>query len=159
MKISILAVGKIKEPFYRDAVREYEKRLSRYAALEITEVADEPASENLSAAQIRQVTEKEGIRLLAKEKPGAYRIALCIDGKRMDSVAFSQHLGEKIDGGIGRIEFLIGGSNGLSEEAVKSADLKLSFSDMTFPHQLMRVILLEQIYRAFKIRCREPYHK
>ena len=159
MKISVLAVGKIKESWFSDAIREYSKRIGRYAQLWITEVPDEPEREGLSAAQIRQLTEREGRRLLEKEAPGAFRIALCIDGKRMDSAAFSQQISSCMNRGYSRIEFLIGGSNGLSDEAVQSADLKLSFSDMTFPHQLMRVILLEQIYRAFKIMNHEPYHK
>ena len=159
MKITVLAVGKIRESYYADAVREYSKRLSRYAQTEVIEVADEKAPESLSAAQRRMVMEKEGRRLLEKESPSAFRIALCIDGIRMDSVRFSQQIEECKNRGYSHIEFLIGGSLGLSPEAVRSADLKLSFSDMTFPHPLMRVILLEQIYRAFKIAAHEPYHK
>ena len=159
MKITILAVGKIRETYFTDAVREYTKRIGRYAAVGITEVPDEPAGQALSSAQIRQAVEKEGRRLLEKESPSAFRIALCIDGIKMDSVRFSQQLSGCMNRGISNIEFLIGGSNGLSDEVIRSADLKLSFSDMTFPHQLMRVILLEQIYRAFKIMHHEPYHK
>lgn len=159
MKLSVLAVGRIRESFFRDAVSEYTKRIGRYAKIEIREIPDEPVPERLSAAQIRQCKEKEGRRILEKQNASAYRIALCIDGTRMDSKAFSARLEEIMSRGISRIEFIIGGSNGLSDEVIESADLKLSFSDMTFPHQLMRVILLEQIYRAFKIMNHEPYHK
>ena len=159
MKIAILAVGKMKEDSLRDAAAEYEKRLRRYAETQIIQVPDEPAGEHLTAAQIQAVKEKEGRRILEKQSASAYRIALCIDGKRMDSETFSARLAECMNRGYSRIEFMIGGSNGLSDAVIESADLKLSFSDMTFPHQLMRVILLEQIYRAFKIMRHEPYHK
>ena len=159
MKIRVLAVGKIKESFFRDAVSEYVKRIGRYAKIEITEFPDEQAPERLSAAQIRQIREKEGRRIPEKQNGSAYRIALCIDGKRMDSEVFSACLEDIMNHGLSTIEFIIGGSNGLSDAVTDSADLKLSFSDMTFPHQLMRVILLEQIYRAFKIMNHEPYHK
>lgn len=159
MKIAVLCVGKIREPYFADAISEYRKRIGRYADVEIIETADEPAPERLSDAQIRQIKGKEGRRLLEKSSPSAFRIALCIDGRRMDSIGFSECLSEAMTHGNSRIEFFIGGSNGLSDEVIRSADLRLSFSDLTFPHQLMRVILLEQIYRAFKIMHHEPYHK
>ena len=159
VKITVLAVGRMKEKFFAEAVREYAKRIGRYAAFTVIEVPDEPAPENLSDALKRRIKEKEGKRLLGKSSPSAYRIALCIEGIRMDSIRFSRLIDESMNRGCSRIEFLIGGSLGLSDEVVRSADLALSFSDMTFPHQLMRVILTEQIYRAFKIRNREPYHK
>ena len=130
MKITILCVGKIKEKFYRDAVAEYEKRLSRYCRFEVTEV-----------------------------KEGAYVIALAIEGKQLDSVELSQKIDTLGTSGISHIIFVIGGSLGLAERILKRADYKLSFSKMTFPHQLMRVILSEQIYRSYRIINHEPYHK
>ena len=159
MKITLLAVGKIKEPFYRDAVGEYAKRLSRFCELAVTEVADEPAPERASAAERKNIIAREGERLLAASSPRAFRIALAIDGKRRSSEAFAADLDRLALSGKSSIEFFIGGSLGLSDAVLQAADLKLSFSDMTFPHQLMRVILLEQVYRAFKINRNETYHK
>ena len=159
MKITILAVGKIKESYFRDAVAEYRKRLSRFCELNVTEVADEPAPERASEAQCRQIKEREGERLLKASNPKAFHVVLAVDGKRKSSEAFAAELERLALGGCSQIEFFIGGSLGLSEEVLGTADLKLSFSDMTFPHQLMRVILLEQIYRAFKINHNETYHK
>lgn len=163
MKLSILCVGKIKEAFYRDAVAEYSKRLSRYCRLEIIEVADEKTPENASALMETQIRRKEGERLLARldkeAKDGAFVCALAIDGKQLDSVELSEKLKSLGTSGTSHIVFLIGGSLGMSEEVLRRADFKLSFSKMTFPHQLMRVILLEQIYRGFRIMNGEPYHK
>ncbi|MBQ8279368.1 MAG: 23S rRNA (pseudouridine(1915)-N(3))-methyltransferase RlmH [Roseburia sp.] len=159
MKITVLCVGKIKEKFYRDAIAEYEKRLSRYCKLEIVEVADEKTPDNASDLVERQIKEKEAERMEKYIKEGAYVCALAIDGKQLDSVELS----EKIEGlgtsGTSHIIFMIGGSLGMSEALLKRADMKLSFSKMTFPHQLMRVILLEQVYRAYRIMNHEPYHK
>ena len=163
MKLSILCVGKIKEAFYRDAVAEYSKRLSRYCRLEIIEVADEKTPENASPLMETQIRRKEGERLLARldkeAKDGAFVCALAIDGKQLDSVELSEKLKSLGTSGTSHIVFLIGGSLGMSEEVFRRADFKLSFSKMTFPHQLMRVILLEQIYRGFRIMNGEPYHK
>lgn len=159
MKITIVCVGKIKESFYREALSEYAKRLSRYITLDIAEVADEKTLDNASPAEERQVLMTEGERILKHLSEDAYKIALCIDGTKTDSVGFAKMIDKiKLDG-FSHIQFIIGGSLGLSPEVVKKADRKLSFSDMTFPHQLMRVILAEQIYRACRISNHEPYHK
>ena len=159
MKITVLTVGKIREAFFREAVAEYKKRLSRFCELNIVEVADEPAPEKASEAQCRQIMEREGERLLKASNPKAYHIVLTVDGKKRSSESFAAELERLALAGNSQMEFFIGGSLGLSEEVQRIADLKLSFSDMTFPHQLMRVILLEQIYRAFKINHNETYHK
>jgi 23S rRNA (pseudouridine1915-N3)-methyltransferase len=159
MKISILCVGKVKEKFYREAIDEFTKRLSRYCKLEIIEVSDEKTEEQSSETEIRLVKEKEGERLLKNLKEDAYVIALCIDGKQLDSEELSEKMEKLGIQGVSHICFIIGGSLGLSDAVVKRADFKLSFSKMTFPHQLMRVILLEQIYRGYRIMNHEPYHK
>ena len=159
MKITVLTVGKIKEKFYRDAVAEYEKRLSKYASVSIVEVADEKTKENLSDNERDQILETEGSKLLAKIPDNAYVIALDIAGKKCDSVGFSMFMEEKMNTGNSHLLFVIGGSLGLSNAVKQRSDAKISFSDMTFPHQLMRVILLEQIYRGFRIMRNEPYHK
>lgn len=159
MKITILCVGKIKEKFYREAIQEYSKRLSRYCKLEIIEVADEKTPDNASETVERQIKEKEGERMERYLKEGAFVCALAIDGKQLDSVELSEKLEQLATNGISHIIFLIGGSLGMSDALLKRADLKLSFSKMTFPHQLMRVILLEQIYRGYRIMNHEPYHK
>lgn len=163
MKITILCVGKIKEKFYREAIAEYGKRLSRYCKLEIIEVADEKTPEGAGEALYEQIREKEGERMLARlskaEQAGAFVCALAIDGKQLDSVELSEKLEALGTGGTSHIIFLIGGSLGMSEKLLKHATYKLSFSKMTFPHQLMRVILLEQIYRSYRIMSGEPYHK
>ena len=140
MKITLIAVGKIKERYFEDAISEYSKRLSRYCRLEIIQVADEKTPDGASEALEEQIKEKEGRRILDQIREGAYVIALAVEGKS-------------------QLVFLIGGSLGLSKEVMRRADFALSFSAMTFPHQLMRVILLEQIYRSFRIRAGEPYHK
>lgn len=159
MKITILCVGKVKEKFYREAIDEFSKRLSRYCKLEIIEVADEKTEEQASENEIRLVKEKEGERLLKNVKEDAYVITLCIDGKQLDSEELSEKMDKLGVSGTSHIYFIIGGSLGLADEVIKRADFKLSFSKMTFPHQLMRVILLEQIYRAYRIMNHEPYHK
>ena len=159
MKITLVTVGKIKEKFFEDAIKEYSKRLSRYCKLEILQVADEKTPEGASEAVELQIKEKEGQRILSLIRDDAYVIALAIEGKMLDS----EELAEKIEklgvSGISQIVFVIGGSLGLSAQVMKRADYALSFSRMTFPHQLMRVILLEQIYRSYRIVNGEPYHK
>ena len=159
MNITVVSVGKIKEKFYRDAIDEFTKRLSRYCKLEIIEVADEKTNEDSSDTEIRIIKEKEGERILKNLKEDAYVVCLCIDGKSMDSEELSRHVENLGVLGTSHICFVIGGSLGLSDAVVKRANFKLSFSKMTFPHQLMRVILLEQIYRAYRIMNKEPYHK
>lgn len=159
MRITLAAVGRIKEAFYTDAVREYTKRLGRYARTEILEAADEKTPDGASAAMEDQIRAKEGERILKLIPADAYVIALAIQGKKLSS----EKLAEKIENlgiaGKSHICFVIGGSLGLDPRVLSRADFLLSFSDMTFPHQLMRVILLEQIYRSFKIISHEPYHK
>lgn len=159
MKITVACVGKIKEKFFTGAIEEYSKRLSRYVNLEICQVNDEKAPENMSDADVLKVKDTEGERLLKVIKDSSYVVALAIDGKKLTSEAFADFFSKKMLNGISHITFVIGGSLGLSESVLKRADYKLSFSDMTFPHQLMRVILLEQIYRANRINNNEPYHK
>ncbi len=159
MTIRILCVGKLKERFYEDAMAEFTKRLSRFARVEVVAVADERAPETLTDAQRAQVLEKEGARLIEKLRPSDFAVALKIDGRRYGSEAFSRQLGAWMNEGKGSIAFLIGGSLGLSPAALARADADISFSDMTFSHQLIRVMLIEQIYRAFKILNNEPYHK
>lgn len=159
MKITVAAVGKIKERYFVDALAEYSKRLSRYCKLDMIQVADEKTPDKASEAEERLIKEKEGERLLAQIKDGAYVIALAIDGAMLDSVELSEKIEKLGVTGTSQIVFVIGGSLGLSDQVLARADYKLSFSKMTFPHQLMRVILLEQIYRGYKISSREPYHK
>lgn len=159
MKITLLTVGKIKEKYLKDAIAEYSKRLSKYCKLEIIEVADEKTPDNASEVVENVIRDKEGERLLKYVKDDAFVITLEIKGKMMTS----EELAEKIDTlgirGVSRIMFIIGGSIGLGEDVIKRSDFALSFSKMTFPHQLMRVILLEQIYRSYRIISGEPYHK
>lgn len=159
MKITLVTVGKIKERFYGDAISEYSKRLSRYCKLEIIQVADEKTPDHASEGTERQIKEKEGERILANIKEGAYVIALAIEGVMLNSVELSEKIRSLGVGGTSQIVFVIGGSLGLSDAVMSRADFRLSFSKMTFPHQLMRVILLEQIYRGFRIMNGEPYHK
>lgn len=159
MKISVITVGKIKEKFYQQAIEEYAKRLSRYCKLEIIEVADEKTIENCPESIEQQIKEKEGQRILSKIKDNSYVITLEINGKMLDSVELSNKMSSCMVGGDSHLTFIIGGSLGLAAEVSKRADYKLSFSKMTFPHQLMRVVLLEQIYRGFRIMNGEPYHK
>ena len=159
MKITIICVGKIKEKFYTEAVREYSKRLSRYCTLSITEVADEKTKEQASETEIAMVKDREGERILKSIRPDGYVIALAIEGKMLDSEELAERIEKLGVSGISQIVFVIGGSLGLSAQVMKRADYALSFSRMTFPHQLMRVILLEQIYRSYRIMHHEPYHK
>ena len=159
MKITLVTVGKIKEMYLQQAISEYEKRLSRYCKLEILQVADEKTPEGASAALEEQIKEKEGERILAQIKEGAYVAALAIEGEMLDSVELSEKIDKLGVSGVSQIVFVIGGSLGLSQKVLKRADYKLSFSKMTFPHQLMRVILLEQIYRSYRIIHGCPYHK
>lgn len=159
MKITILTVGKIKEKFYRDAISEYEKRLSRYCKLDIVEVADEKTPERASVAEQQKILEKEGERILANIRENTYVIILAIHGKMLDSVELSKKISGLAVSGVSDITFVIGGSLGLSDGVMKRGDFLLSFSSMTFPHQLMRVILLEQVYRSYRIANNEPYHK
>ncbi len=159
MKITILAVGRIKEKYFTMAVEEYSKRLSGYVKLEIIEVADEKTPDGASEAEEENIRLKEGRRLLKNIKSDAYTVTLEIEGDMPDSVELSEKI-EKIGlSGKSHIIFIIGGSLGLSGEVKKRADYRLSFSRLTFPHQLMRVVLLEQIYRSFRILGNEPYHK
>lgn len=159
MRITILCVGKIKEKFMRDAITEYHKRLSRYTKIEVIEVSDEKTPDNASEKEEIQIREKEGERLLKHVREDDYVIALAIDGKQYDSVEFSNKLKNYEVYGTSHVVFVIGGSLGLSNAVLKKAKEKISFSKMTFPHQLMRVILSEQIYRAYRIMKNEPYHK
>ena len=159
MKITILCVGKVKEKFYRDAIGEYQKRLSRYCKLEIVEVADEKTKEQASETEITLVKKKEGERILKALHEDGYVIALAINGTQSDSIGLAEKIEKLGLSGISHVYFIIGGSLGLSDEVLSRADEQLSFSKMTFPHQLMRVILLEQIYRSCRIIHHEPYHK
>ncbi len=159
MKITIVTVGKIKEQYFTDAIQEYSKRLKRYCKLEIAEVADEKTLEGASPREAELIRQKEGERMKKYIKEGAYLISLAIEGKQYSSEAFSEKLQRLGVSGESHIIFMIGGSIGLSEDILRSSNELLSFSKMTFPHQLMRVILLEQIYRAYRIMHGEPYHK
>ena len=159
MTIRILCVGKIKEAFYRDAIAELIKRMGRYATTEIIEVAEEKAPEGMSQAEKEQILANEGESLLGKTDERDHIIALCIEGKKVTSEAFAAHIRTSMLACKSRIVFIIGGSFGLHPSVKRRADMLLSFSDMTFPHQLFRVMLAEQIYRAFKINNNEPYHK
>lgn len=159
MKITIVCVGKIKEKFYQDAIAEYAKRLSRYCSLTVTEVRDEKTKEQATETELAMVKDREGERILKAIREDGYVIALAIDGKPLDSVEFSRKIDQLGLGGTSHIYFVIGGSLGLSDAVLQRADFRLSFSRMTFPHQLMRVVLLEQIYRSYRIINHEPYHK
>ncbi len=159
MKVTLICVGKLKEKYLSQGVEEYVKRLGRYCSLEITEVMDEKTPDGASEALEEQIRKREGERILKALKEDSYCIALAIDGKMLSS----EELADKIDhlgiSGVSHISFIIGGSLGLSQEVLNRADFKLSFSKMTFPHQLMRMILLEQIYRSYRIISNQPYHK
>ena len=158
MNMALICMGKLKEKYWRDAAAEYEKRLSRFGKWETIELPDLPEPSNSSPAIEEQIKKKEGEAILAKLREGDVVVCLCIDGKQMDSVQLSKKLTELIDTGR-RVVFIIGGSLGLSDEVVRRAQVKLSFSPMTFPHQLARIMLLEQTYRALKIAAGERYHK
>ena len=159
MKITILCVGKIKEKFYKDAIAEYTKRLSKYCKLEIIEVADEKTPDNASELLETQIKEKEALRMIQKLKDDVYIFTLEIEGKKFSSESFSKELETLAIKGKSHICFIIGGSLGLHKSITDLSNQSISFSNMTFPHQLMRVILCEQIYRAFRIKNGEPYHK
>ena len=159
MKITVVSVGKIKEKYLRDGIAEYSKRLSRYCKLDIIELADEKTPDRASEAEELQIKNLEGERILKNIKDTDYVIALAIDGKMLDSVELSEKIESLGVQGQSSLVLVIGGSLGLSDAVLKRADYKLSFSRMTFPHQLMRMILLEQIYRAYRIMHGEPYHK
>ena len=159
MKITIISVGKIKEKFFTDAIKEYTKRLSKYCKLKEEVILDERADESFSQMEIEQVKLKEGIKILSKVKPNTYLFVLDINGHQLSSEELAQKINTLGINGNSDLAFVIGGSNGLSEDVLNRADFKLSFSKMTFPHQLFKVILLEQIYRAFKINAGETYHK
>ena len=154
-----MTAGKVKEKYFRDAIAEYAKRLSRYCKLEIIEVADEKTPDKASETEEEQIKQKEADRILKNIREDSYCIALAIEGKKMDSVSLARNIERLGLNGKSNIVFVIGGSLGLHQSVLKRADEKLSFSDMTFPHQLMRVILLEQIYRSYRIINKEPYHK
>jgi len=159
VNISIITVGKLKEKYLKQGIEEYTKRLSSYSKIEIIEVPDEKAPEVLSEAEMIQVKDKEGERILAKVPADAHVIALAIDGKQKSSEELADTLDKLATYGKSKVAFIIGGSLGLSSQVLQRADDKLSFSKMTFPHQLMRLILVEQVYRAFRINRGEPYHK
>ncbi|PTG95446.1 23S rRNA (pseudouridine(1915)-N(3))-methyltransferase RlmH [Staphylococcus chromogenes] len=159
MKITIIAVGKLKEKYWKQASAEYEKRLSAYTKIDIIEVPDEKAPETMSDKEIEQVKEKEGQRILAKVKPQSTVITLEIQGKMLSSEGLAKELDQRMTQGASDFTFIIGGSNGLHQDVMKRSNFALSFSKMTFPHQMMRVVLLEQVYRAFKINRGEAYHK
>ena len=159
MNVTILAVGKLKEKYWRDAVAEYSKRLKSYCSLQITEIKESPLRANPSAADEEAVKIAEGADILSRIRSSDYVITLEIKGKGLSSEALAQKIEALAIDGKSSIIFVIGGSLGLSEEVSRRADFKLSFSAMTFPHQMMRVILLEQIYRSFKINRHEEYHK
>lgn len=159
MKIKIIAPGKIKEKYLSDAVAEYAKRIGRFAAFEICEVSDMKIPENASLAQEKEVMEKEAEKILQRINPSAFVIALCVEGKMIDSEELSDVISKQMLSGKSEIDFIIGGSLGLDDTVKRRADMQLSFSKMTFPHMLMRVILSEQIYRSFKIMNNEKYHK
>ena len=159
MKISVITVGKIKEKFYRDAIAEYTKRLSKYCKLEIFEVADEKTPDAASETVEENIRNKEAERILKLVKEDSYVITLEIKGKQLDSIELAKKIENLGIQGKSHITFIIGGSIGLGKEVLKRSDYPLSFSNMTFPHQLMRVILLEQIYRSYRIISGEPYHK
>jgi 23S rRNA (pseudouridine1915-N3)-methyltransferase len=159
VNISVICVGKLKEKYLKQGIDEYVKRLSGYAKVEIIEVPDEKAPENLSDQEMEQVKQKEGERILAKISDDTYVFALAIEGKMKSSEELAESLDKLATYGKSKIAFVIGGSLGLSKQVMRRADEALSFSKMTFPHQLMRLILLEQVYRAFRINRGEPYHK
>ncbi len=157
--ITVLAVGKLKEKYLAEGCRDYLKRLSRFARIQLVELPDRPAPQKYSSAQVRRVVEQEGRDILTRIEARDEVVALAIEGKTMDSVAFSRMLETRMVEGASRMVFVIGGSNGLSEEVLARADLQISFSPMTFSHGVFRIVLLEQLYRAFKIMNHETYHK
>lgn len=159
MKIEVISVGKVREKYIKLGIDEFKKRLQAYCSLALIEVSDEQAPENLSTKELAIVKQKEGERILAKIKQDAYVIALDIEGVNWSSEQLAEEIEQLSFQGKNNITFIIGGSNGLSPEVLARANQRLSFSKMTFPHQLMKLILLEQVYRGFKIMRGEPYHK
>ena len=159
MKIDIICVGKLKEKYLVQAISEYSKRLSRYCKLNIIELSDEKTPDNASEKEELQIKEKEGEKILAQIKDGAYVVALALDGKMISSEELASFMTDRAVRGDSHLVFLIGGSLGLSDTVLARANYKLCFSKMTFPHQLFRVMLLEQVYRAYRINNNEPYHK
>ena len=159
MNIDIVCAGKVKERYLRDAIDEYRKRLSRFAKVDVIEVADEKTPERASDTLNAQIKEKEGERILKHLRDGAFVVALAIEGDQLTSEQLAARIAQWGLHGVSHLQFVIGGSLGLDPRVLRRANMPLSFSKMTFPHQLMRVILLEQIYRAFKINAHEPYHK
>ena len=159
MNISVISVGKLKEKYLKLGIEEFSKRFSKYCKLDLIELEDEKCPENLSEKDMGIVKNKEGQRILSKIKNNSYVIALAIDGKNLSSEELADTISQLAVRGNSHITFIIGGSLGLSDEVLKRADYKLSFSKMTFPHQLMKLILLEQVYSAFRIKNNEPYHK
>ena len=158
MKIKIIAVGKIKEKYLVDGINEYLKRISRYSKIEVVEIPDEKAPENLSLKDEEIIKDKEGEKILSKIG-NEFVIVLAIEGQKLNSVELAEYIEKVFSYESSDITFIIGGSLGLSKKIYERSNFKLSFSDMTFPHQLMRMILLEQIYRVFRINSNEPYHK
>lgn len=159
MQVEVICVGKLKEKYLKDACAEYIKRLSRFCTLSVTELKDESVPEQASDAQTEQAITREGERILQKINDRDFVVSLCVEGKNLSSESFAKELEQVFQKGASRLIFVIGGSCGLSEKVKKRSNLRLSFSAMTFPHQLMRVILLEQLYRAYKINANESYHK
>ncbi len=159
MKLTVVAVGKLKEKYLKEGISEYSKRLSRFCELQVIEVDDEQAPENLSESQEIQVKRREAERIMKKVKDGSALIVLDLKGKKLNSEGFADKLNSFFISGKSHITFVIGGSLGLDEELVERADFRLCLSDMTFPHQLARLILLEQVFRVFKILNNETYHK
>lgn len=159
MKINIITVGKLKEKYLKQGIQEYLKRLSSYANVNIVEVADEKAPETMSEAEMEAVKRKEGERILGAIQADTYLITLEIEGKMLTSEQLAAKMDELATYGKSKIAFVIGGSLGISDEVKRRSDFALSFSKMTFPHQLMRLVLVEQIYRGFRINRNEPYHK
>ena len=159
MRITIICVGKIKEKYFTGAIEEYTKRLGKYCKLDIIELPDEKTPDTATPAEEERIKKKEGERVIKAIPEYAYVIALAIEGKQLSSVELAQKIEKLGVEGVSHIVFLIGGSLGMTDELLERADFLLSFSKMTFPHQLMRVVLLEQIYRSYRINSNEPYHK
>lgn len=159
MKVTIIAVGKLKEKYLKDACNEYLKRLSAYSKVNIVEIQEERCSDNPSQNEIEIIKQKEGERIISKIPKGSFIVPMCIEGTEMSSVEFSKRIEKATLSGFGELTFIIGGSFGLSDDVKSLGNLKLSFGKITLPHQLMRVILLEQVYRAFSISNNSKYHK
>ncbi len=159
MNITIIAVGKVKEKYAKEGIQQFMKRLQPYAKVKIIELTDEPAPEHLSAKEEEEVKRKEGKKIIAKLADNMHVVALDLNGRERTSEQFATWMDDHRTYGRSKIAFVIGGSLGLSDDVLKRADEKIAFSKMTFPHQLMRLFLVEQIYRAFRIVHNEPYHK